>query len=108
MAIDAVRGFTVTFGVFRPQILTADVTLSVTTESPADHAGAVHLVEKAVRIYLISLSLGKLLAYTQLVRIAYGASPLVTNVTFLRLNGGSADLAASPRQLIRPGTLVVS
>jgi len=108
MAIDAVRGFTSTFGVFRPQILSADVILSVTTELSADHHEAARLAEQAIRNYLTSLSLGKLLAYTQLVRVAYGASPLVTNVTFLKLNGGVADLAASPRQLIRPGNIVVN
>ncbi|MDI9222508.1 baseplate J/gp47 family protein [Pantoea sp. EA-12] len=108
MAIDAVRGFTVTFSVFAPEVVNADVTLIITTEPSADHTGVVTLVKQAVTRYIDSLSLGKLLAYTQLIRVAYGASPSVTNITALTVNQGKADLVASHRQVIRPHSITVS
>ena len=107
-AIEAVRGFTVTFGVFPPSVLTANVTLVITTDSTGNHATIVALVQAAIQEYIASLSLGQLLAYTQLAKVAYSASPLVTNVTSLTLNSGTADLAASAKQVIRAGTISVS
>ncbi|MCJ7926434.1 MAG: baseplate J/gp47 family protein [Pantoea vagans] len=107
-AIDALRGFTVSFGVFPPSVVTANVALVITTDSSGNHATIVALVQAAIQEYIASLSLGQLLAYTQLVKVAYSASSLVTNVTSLTLNSGTADLAASAKQVIRAGTISVS
>lgn len=107
-AIDAVRGFTITFGVFAPEVIYTSVVLSFTTDNQADHTGVAMLVEEAITHYIASLKPGQLMAYTRIIRAAYAASPLVTNVTFLTLNGGKADLAASPKQVIRKGQITVS
>jgi uncharacterized phage protein gp47/JayE len=107
-AIEAVRGFTVTFGVFPPSVMTSNVALTITTDPSANHSTIVAMVQAAIQQYIASLSLGQLLAYTQLVKVAYAASPLVTNVTSLTLNSGTSDLAASPQQVIRAGTVQVS
>lgn len=107
-AIDAVRGFTITFGVFSPDKIIANVILSFISAEGAEHAKVVELVEHAIKDYIQGLKLGQLLAYTQLVRVAYAASPLVTNVTSVSLNGATADLAASPAQVIRKGDITVS
>lgn len=108
MAIETVRGFTVTFGVFPPDVIKADVILVITTDDTANHGDIVTQVRTAIVQFIGSLALGKLLAYTQLVKVAYSTSPLVTNVSSLKLNGGNADMAASHRQVIRPGTIKVS
>lgn len=107
-AIENTRGFTVSFGVFPPETIEVDVVLMVTTEATANHAEIVNQVRASLNQYLSSLSLGKLLAYTQLVRVAYSASPCVINVTSLTVNGGMADFAVSARQIIRAGKIVVS
>lgn len=107
-AIDAVRGFTLTFGVFTPDKIIANVILSFISAEGADHAKVVELIEHAIKDYIQGLKPGQLLAYTQLVRVAYAASPLVTNVTSVSLNGAKADLAASPAQVIRKGDITVS
>ncbi|WP_315315593.1 baseplate J/gp47 family protein [Pantoea vagans] len=107
-AIDAVRGFTISFGVFPPVVIQADVILVITTDEMADHDEIVMQVRTAILHYLGSLTLGQLLAYTQLVKVAYGASKQVTNVSSLTLNGGTADMAASHKQVIRPGKVMVS
>lgn len=108
MAIDAVRGFTIVFGVFPPVIVMADVALIITTNSQLNHASVVALVREAIERFLSRQALGQLLAYTQLVRVAYAASPLVTNVSSLTLNAGTADLPASVQEVIRPGIITVS
>lgn len=62
----------------------------------------------ALQDFIAGLSLGQLLPFTQLATIAYGASPLVTNVSSVTLNGSTSDLAASAKQVIRAGTITVS
>lgn len=79
-AIDAVRGFTITFGVFAPAVLTANVSMTITTVTSGSHSAIVALVQAAIQEYIASLSLGQLLPYTQLATVAYGASPLITNI----------------------------
>lgn len=107
-AIDKVRGFTLSFGVFPPVVIQADVILVITTDEMADHDDIIMQVRTAILQYIGSLVLGQLLSYTQLVKVAYSASQLVTNVSSLKLNGGIADMAASHKQVIRPGKVVVS
>ncbi|WP_041692073.1 baseplate J/gp47 family protein [Erwinia billingiae] len=107
-AIDAVRGFTTTFGVFPPSVLTANVSMTITSDPSGSHSAIVSLAQAAIQEYIASLSLGQLLTYTQLATVAYGASPLVTNVSSVTLNSGTADLAASGKQVIRAGTIAVS
>lgn len=106
-AIDAVRGFTITFGVFPPNVVTANVTMTITTASGADHSAVAAIVSTALQNYINSLPLGRILPYTQLSAIAYGASSLITNVNSVSLNGGSSDLAATSQQIIRAGTISV-
>ncbi|MDY0929143.1 baseplate J/gp47 family protein [Enterobacter sp. CFBP8995] len=107
-AVDAVRGFTITFGAFPPTVVTANVVMVITTDSSGDHATIVAMVQAAIQQYIASLSLGQLLPYSKLSNIAYGASQLVTNVSSVTLNGGTSDLAASGKQVIRAGTISVS
>jgi uncharacterized phage protein gp47/JayE len=108
-AIDAVRGFTVTFGVFAPARVTANIAMTITLSAPAVRAEVVALVDAALEAYVAGLALGQTLPFTQLATIAYGASPYVTNVTGVMLNGSLADdLTATASQVIRAGTISVS
>ncbi|PRP68690.1 baseplate protein [Chromobacterium amazonense] len=106
-AIEAVRAFTSRFAVFPPQLVQANVTMQLVTDPSGNHATIVNMVNAALQTYIASLKLGQLLPYSQLAAVAYGASPLVLNVTNIQLNGGTADLAATQRQVIRPGTIAV-
>lgn len=107
-AIDAVRGFTITFGVFSPVIVTANVSMVITTNPAATHSDIVTFVQTAIQNYISKLTLGQLLPYTQLATIAYGASSYVTNVSSVTLNGATADISASAQQVIAAGTISVS
>ncbi len=108
-AIDAVRGFTVTFSVFAPELVTANIAMTLALSAPAVRSEVVALVNAALESYVASLVLGQTLPFTQLATVAYGASPYVTNVTGVTLNGSSADdLTATASQVIRAGTISVS
>ena len=107
-AIEAVRPFTVSYGVFGPALLLANVSMVITTDSTVTHSTVVANVNAAIQAYIASLSLGQLLSYSKLISIAYGVTSAITNVTAVTLNGGTADLAATQKQVIRPGTISVA
>lgn len=107
-AINAVRAFTTRFAVFAPVLVTANVGMTIATDSSVTHSDVVANVNAALQTYIASLSLGQILPYTQLAAIAYGVTPAITNVYGVTLNSGTADLAASGKQVIRPGTITVA
>lgn len=107
-AIEAVRAFTVRYGVFAPSLVTANVGMTITTDSSVTHSVVVAQVVAAIQAYIAGLSLGQILPYTQLATVAYGVSPAITNVSSVLLNSGTADLPATQKQVIRPGTVTVA
>lgn len=107
-AIESVRGFTTRYGVFAPVLVAANVGMTITTAPSVTHSVVVAQVTAAIQAYISKLSLGQILPYTQLAAIAYGVSPAITNVSGVLLNGGTADLAATNKQVIRPGTVTVA
>lgn len=107
-AIDAVRPVTSTFGVFAPVVVTANVSMTISTAAGYDHAATALLVKAALQNYINSLALGADLAYSRLAQIAYDASAGVINVTAVLLNGGTSDLAATSKQVIKSGTVTVA
>ncbi|WP_261496754.1 baseplate J/gp47 family protein [Burkholderia multivorans] len=107
-AIDAVRPVTSTFAVFAPVLQTANVSMALTTTgSAATHLAVVGIVTAALQAYINALPIGASLPFSRLAQIAYDASPLVTNVTSVTLNGGTADLTPTPQQIIKSGTLII-
>ncbi len=107
-AIDAVRPVTSTFGVFAPVVVTANVSLLIATAAGYDHTATVGLVGTALAAYINTLTLGQTLAYSRLAQIAYDASPGVINVTSVTLNSGTADVAATAKQIVKAGTVTVA
>ncbi|HWT68075.1 MAG TPA: baseplate J/gp47 family protein [Pseudomonas sp.] len=107
-AIESVRGFTTRYGVFAPVLVTANVGMTITTDATVTHSVVVTNVTAAIQAYISGLALGQILPYTQLAAIAYGVSPAITNVSGVLLNGATADLGATNKQVIRPGTVTVA
>jgi len=107
-AIESVRGFTTRYGVFGPVLVTANVAMTITTDPSVTHSVLVAQVSAALQAYISSLTLGQILPYTQLAAIAYAVSPAITNVSGVLLNGGTADVGATNKQVIRPGTVTVA
>lgn len=108
-AIDAVRGFTIQFGVFAPVVITANIGMTITTAAGYNHSTVVAAVQGALRNYVNTLGLGNGLTYSRLAQVAYDASPgAVTNVTGITLNGGTGDVAATAQQTIKAGTVTIA
>lgn len=107
-AIEAVRGVGIRFGVFAPVVVTANAGMTITTAAGYDHNAVVALVVAALQSYINALTLGQTLTYSRLAQVAYDASPGVTNVTAVTLNGGTADVTATSKQVIKAGTLTVA
>lgn len=107
-AVEATRPLSVTYGIFGPVQQTANVSMTITTATGYIHADVVALVTTALQTYINTLGLGNSLSYTKLATVAYGASPGVTNVSALLLNGGTSDLAITAKQTAKAGTISVA
>jgi uncharacterized phage protein gp47/JayE len=106
-AIDAVRAEGTIFGVFAPVVVTANAGLTITVSTGYTLSAVKTLVGSAISQYINSLGAGATLPYTKLSQLAYGASPGITNVTAVTLNGGTADVVATGQQLIRAGVMTI-
>lgn len=107
-AIDAYRGFTIAFGVFKPTTVTANVSMTITTDSNYTHSAVVAVVTAALSTYIDTLGLGNTLYYTRLEQVAYDSSPGVVDVYNVLLNSGTADLVPTNKQVAVPGTITVT
>ena len=107
-AVDAVRPLTVAFGVYAPVVVAANVGMTITTAAGYDHATLVAQVTAALGNYINALPLGGPLAWSRLAQVAYDASPGVTNVSAVLINGGTADIATTNQQVVKAGTITVS
>lgn len=107
-AIDAVRPFTSSFAVFAPVVVNATVTMTCAVAAGYDPAATKALVQSAIANYINALTLGQTLPYTRLAQIAYDASPGVLNASAVLLNGATADLVATPQQVIKSAGVTIS
>ena len=107
-AVNLVRAAGMSFAVYSPVVVTAAVSMTITTGSNYTHSTVANQVVAALTSYINSLQLGQTLPYSRLAQIAYDTSPGVTNVTGVTLNSGTSDLAATSAQVIKAGTIVCS
>jgi uncharacterized phage protein gp47/JayE len=107
-AIDAVRPVTSTFGVFAPVVVNATVAMTATIAAGYDPAATKALAVTALKNYINSLPLGASLTYSRLAQVAYDASPGITNLTAILLNGGTSDLVATSQQVVKWTSVTVS
>jgi uncharacterized phage protein gp47/JayE len=107
-AVETVRPLGSSFTVQPPTVLRPTVTMTIVTAPGADHSTIVATVTAALSAALSAMPIGGVLAFSRLTALAYAASPSVTNVTAVSLNGGSSDLVPPISGLIKPGTITVS
>ena len=106
-AIEATRALGIRFAVFAPIVLTATVSLTITSASGLIHANVVGAVGVAIQNFINALPLGTSLPYTQIAAVAYGV-PGVVNVTAVLLDSGTSDLTATNQDVIKAGTISVA
>lgn len=107
-AVDAVRAESVGFAVFAPSLVTANIAAVVTVLAGYDATTVRAAVRTALLAHVTGLGLGETLRLTRLYQVAYDAIEGVGNVTGMTINGAAADLAATPKQIVRAGTVAVS
>jgi uncharacterized phage protein gp47/JayE len=106
--VDAVRPVGTSFVVQGPNVVLANVSVTLVTGAGANHTAAVTAVAAAVEVYIASLPIGAVLSYTKLAQQAYEASAAVVNLSGLLLNGGTADLVPPLFGVVRAGVVTVS
>jgi uncharacterized phage protein gp47/JayE len=107
-AIEAVRGTSITYGVFPPTKLFANVAMTIVTASGFVHSTVAAAVSAALTSYINALPIGAPLPYAVLSSIAFGVAG-VSNVplSLLTLNGGTTDLVPTAQQLVKTGSVTV-
>lgn len=106
-AIETVRGSTITYAVFAPTLITANIGMVISTASGFVHSAVVTAVQAALQAQINTLPIGADLPFTFVSSIAYGV-PGVINVTSVTINSGTSDLTTTATQIIKAGTLSVS
>ncbi|MBM7045453.1 baseplate J/gp47 family protein [Rhizobium lusitanum] len=106
-AVDAYRAAGITFAVFAPSIVSANVSAIVGVKSGYDVNSVKGAVGQVVTDYINTLGIGVTLSYTRLAQVIYDASPGVASVSSLTLNSGTADLVPTAVQVIKSGTVAI-
>lgn len=107
-AIEAVRPLGVLWTVVAPTVLRPAIGMTIATAPGAVHATVVASVAAAVTGFVDTLAVGAALPWSRLAQVAYDASPSVTNVTGVTLNGGTADVVPGPGGVVKAGGVTVS
>jgi uncharacterized phage protein gp47/JayE len=106
-AVDVVRPVGSIFAVHGPTVLQANIALTLAIAQGSNNATAIAAVNAAITTFVNTLPVGSSLPYTRLAQLAYDASPAVTNVTGLTLQGSVGDLTAVPGAVIKIGSLAI-
>lgn len=107
-AVDLYRAAGITFGVFAPTIVTANVSMIVGVKTGYDGPTVKGAVGQVVTNYINTLPIGGTLSYTRLAQVAYDASPGVATVSSLLLNAGTVDVVPTVVAVVKAGTVAVS
>lgn len=111
-AIETTRPFTSTYGVFATTSVPVNISMSITTAAGYSHPDVVAMVVAALSLYVNTLARNpdqtQKLAYSRMDQIAYNASPGVTNVTGVVVNGGTVDITVNAKQTMKAGTVSVT
>lgn len=107
-AVEAYRALGISYAVIAPTLVSANVSMTVGIAAgayaPTERAKAA----AALTAYINGLALGAPLPFTRLAQVAYDASPNITSVSSVLLNGGTADITATAKQVVRAGAVTVS
>ena len=88
--------------------MAANVAMTLTSIVAANHAADVTAATNALQVFINALPVGSPLPFSRLAQVAYDASPNISNVTGVTLNGGAADLTVTTIEVVKFGTLAVS
>jgi hypothetical protein len=107
-AVDVIRPIGTTFVVIAPEVITANVTMSVTLSSSVSAAAYVSNIQRAVATYLNSLPIGGTASVTRIAQSGYAVGSDVVNVSGITINGQASDLVPTPQTVIKAGQIMVT
>jgi uncharacterized phage protein gp47/JayE len=87
--------------------LVANVSMTIVSAVGYYHPTVIAAVGNAIGAYIDSLGIETTLPFTELIHVAYSASPGVTNVIGTTLNGGTSDLVPGFGQTIKLSNLSI-
>jgi uncharacterized phage protein gp47/JayE len=102
-----VKPLGVNFSVFAPNLVSANVNMTLTTAAGYTHSLVVAQVSSLIAANIFALGLGNGLPFGLLYAWAFSV-PGVTDVNGVTLNSGTADIAANPQNRVMPGTITVA
>jgi Baseplate J-like protein len=101
LAISAYRPIGSVWAVQAPSVITATITMTITTDPAGNKPGLLLPVENAILAYVDALPDGAILPYSRLAMIAYVLDRTITDVTAVLLNGGTADIVPTAGQVVK-------
>lgn len=107
-AVERVRPLGCSWTLRPPELLLADVELTLRLAAPATLADATGPVVSAVAEWVSRLPIGAPLPVSRVVALAFAAHPAVEHVSGVLVAGAPVDLVPPGHGLIRPGRVVVS
>lgn len=110
VAMDQHRAAGIEIAVFEPAIVTANVACAVTVLATANATLARAAISAALAAFLNTRPIGETVRLSRLYQVIYDATPDVTAVTSLTMNGLNADLVISANlgQVAKAGTMTVT
>lgn len=106
-AVNNVRALGTTAYVQAAIMLGATISLTINVSS-GSKSSVQTLVSSALTAFVNSLPVGAPLSYLKLAQVAFEASPDISDITALLLNGTISDLTPSASQVVRVASVVVS
>lgn len=107
-AVEQVRPIGTSFAVIAPTLIQASISLTVASDGSVSQAALTALARMAITTYINTMPIGTSLPFARVTQLVFSASPAVSNVTALIVNGSTADLYATPTSVIRAASVVVS
>ena len=107
-AIEAVRPVGSSFTVQPPIVITVNPTLVITVSAGVVKGDVAVLVTDAISGYINTLPIGVGLPITKLAQLAYEASPGISNVNQILVNGAAGDITPSAMSVIKAGIVAVN
>ena len=107
-AVEGVRALGVTYGVFKPTIVYADIVMTLAIDSTYTPTDVKAAVGTALAAYINGLPLGQSLSYARLSQVAFDATPGVTDVTDITINGSTDNITATKRQTVKTSSVTVN
>lgn len=108
VVVGQTRAAGIMWGVFPPQVIPANIVVTIVTLPGYIHETVVGTVAVAISNYVNSLGLGVSLSYLRLAQVIYDSTAGIQTVD-ITLNGArGVDLPAAPQNTIKISTLTVS